>query len=255
MIEWWSRLDGPNGLILLLCLRVALFNSISVSRCPGPGGLRIPACSRYRSEEPETLETSLNPPGVSAPARHSDMLLLLLQFVLAVVNAEGQSTLEVYSSPGSSVTFPRVDEKEVNIAEVFHWDKLQEHPGKETSMKPVLQFHVGSTEPSVINKYTGRIDFCRSNGSFVFSNLNYADDGLYRLSVNLRAIIIRYVRLRIMGQNTTEVHSSPGSSVTFPGVDGNEMDITDVFHWEKLQEKRPPWIQFSSFILDPQNLP
>ncbi|XP_072921273.1 uncharacterized protein [Hemitrygon akajei] len=114
-------------------------------------------------------------------------------------------------------------------------------------MKPVLQFHVGSTKPSVINKYTGRIDFCRFNGSFVFSNLNYADDGLYRLSVNLRAIIIRYVRLRIMGQNTTEVYSSPGSSVTFPGVDENEMDITEVFHWEKLQGKQSsmdPVLQF-----------
>ncbi|XP_051899403.1 uncharacterized protein LOC127585771 isoform X3 [Pristis pectinata] len=128
-----------------------------------------------------------------------------------------QYTTEVYRLPGSSVAFLGVDENARKITKVFYWEKLQEHPGKEPSVEPVLEYHVGSMKPFLIQKYNGRIDFSPSNGSLVFNDLTYADDGLYRLSINLRATIIRTVRLRIMDKlskpSIWSNASSPGSTI------------------------------------------
>ncbi|XP_051899425.1 uncharacterized protein LOC127585777 isoform X1 [Pristis pectinata] len=146
------------------------------------------------------------------------MLHLLNMAILSrILSSTAQNTTEVYRSPGSSVAFLGVDENERKITEVFQWKKLQEHPGKEPSVEQVLEYHVGSAKPSLIQKYNGRIDFSPYNGSLVFSHLTYADDGLYRLYINLQRNIIQDVRLHIMDKlskpSIWNNASSPGSTI------------------------------------------
>ncbi|XP_059826738.1 uncharacterized protein LOC132394504 [Hypanus sabinus] len=150
------------------------------------------------------------------------------------VNSSQGKNVTFYASPSSLVTFPGMDEKEVKITEVIHWEKMAERKGNVTSIEPFLQFHVGSKKPSLINKYLRRIDFSPSNGSLVFSNLTYADTGCYRLSINLRSSIIHYICLNIIDKlskpsiwiNGSSLHSTIQMSCN---VDGDSPS----YQWRK----------------------
>ncbi|XP_072887280.1 uncharacterized protein [Hemitrygon akajei] len=154
-------------------------------------------------------------------------------WAICITSSQGKN-VTLYASPSSLVTFPGMDEKEVKITKVIHWEKMPERKGNVTSMEPFLQFHVGSKEPSLINKYLRRIDFSPSNGSLVFRNLTYADAGCYRLSINLRANIIHYVCLNIIDKlskpsiwiNGSSLHSTIQLSCN---VDGDPLS----YQWRK----------------------
>ncbi|XP_032903456.1 uncharacterized protein LOC116990040 [Amblyraja radiata] len=126
--------------------------------------------------------------------------------------------------------FLGVDEEVMNITRVFQWEKI----GNQTTTEHVLQFHVGSPKHAVIQKYIGRIHFNPLNGSFLFSNLTSADAGLYRLSINLRARIIRQVRLWIMERLSNPSiwsnGSSPGATIQLEcNVEGDARG----YQWQK----------------------
>ncbi|XP_062904278.1 uncharacterized protein LOC134346689 [Mobula hypostoma] len=157
-------------------------------------------------------------------------LIILENFITSIQGANVTRN----ASPGSSVTFPGMDENEMRITQVIHWEKVPEHPGNVTSMDPFLMFHVGAKKPALIKKYLGRIDFSPSNGSLVFRNLTYADAGCYRLSINLRTSTIHYVCLNIIDElskpsiwiNSSSLHSPIQLSCN---VDGDSLS----YQWRK----------------------
>ncbi|XP_048472719.1 uncharacterized protein LOC125487005 [Rhincodon typus] len=123
------------------------------------------------------------------------LLSFLLSYCVQIIN--GNVKMESYCAPGSSMFFPGVDEYERSTAEFYQW-KVSNGGTTNGLGTGVLLFHVGATEPSVLNKYTGRLEFFPSNGSFILHHLTSSDAGLYTLSINLRDIIIQDVQLWII---------------------------------------------------------
>uniref|UniRef100_UPI00398E5F9C uncharacterized protein n=1 Tax=Pristiophorus japonicus TaxID=55135 RepID=UPI00398E5F9C len=124
------------------------------------------------------------------------MHCLLLQS-LVLSNFIQFITGEVYSTPGSSVSFPGVTENQRVLVKVFLWE-VSSGNVKNGSRMGVLQFHAGAEKPSLMNKYKGRLDFFPFNGSFALHNLTYGDEGRYTLSINLPKTIARTVQLRVI---------------------------------------------------------
>ncbi|XP_078073551.1 uncharacterized protein LOC144496857 [Mustelus asterias] len=123
-------------------------------------------------------------------------LWLVLGCIMQVI--KGQVKMKAYHAPGSSILFPGVPEDQQGLAEFFRWDVSSGSPEDGTTMG-VLQFHAGNAEPSLMNKYKGRLDFFPSSGSFVLHNLTSSDEGLYTLSINLQ-IAVQTVQLRIIDE-------------------------------------------------------
>ncbi|KYO45029.1 hypothetical protein Y1Q_0007340 [Alligator mississippiensis] len=159
------------------------------------------------------------------------VLLLVCQWSAEAAGITDQKT----SAVGSSVLLIAPDSiKDVNY---IQWEYIH---GSSTHF--IVQYYKDSSAPTIYEHFAGRVDFISSNGSLLLKELQEADSGIYKATVNLIESDARKTILTVIKPLSEPQVWCNSSLAGFPikiVCDVQEGKV-DMFSWEKEGGPLPP---------------
>uniref|UniRef100_UPI00398E6313 hepatic and glial cell adhesion molecule-like isoform X7 n=1 Tax=Pristiophorus japonicus TaxID=55135 RepID=UPI00398E6313 len=122
------------------------------------------------------------------------------------------------AAAGSSIRFPGTDRGFSD----FNWEFSD--PSRTIPIMEYTKIH-----PIIFDQYRNRVEFNKSDGSLLLKDLQQADTGRYKLTVDLDPHRTRILTLEVFAQMVKDsMVAATGSSIRFPGTDKGFTE----FNWE-----------------------